>query len=325
MQIFVKTLTGKTLTLDVNPTTTLKGMKHLVQESEGIPIDQQRLIFAGHQLDRQVYSFVLHKKPEVQLDEFKKVIYLPLDQTIKSLFDQKDGKVNIPIKGDRVDLERKTAFNPGQWVKLRDTTLVSLRSPTSKGKKAKKVKRQGKKQDFKEKQVSKIPKLNVGKYFQFPYGLQISLRHTIALPDDGKVYNLPPDLGNIGLLSVAEVAGMLSPEIHGNDEWKEIEKKGGIIALLQENEAFYIQFDQDKEIFNSPKWKEKGNYPHAIKVGTGGINVITGQQWKDKRGQLTGPDKRDEARGFLETLHSKYEMWKQQVSTSSSTSSTSSS
>jgi len=64
MQIFVKNLDGKTITINIKPTDTIKQLKSKVQEKVGVPADAQRLIFSGKQLEdgRLVSDYHIQKE-----------------------------------------------------------------------------------------------------------------------------------------------------------------------------------------------------------------------------------------------------------------------
>ena len=88
--------------------------------------------------------------------------------------------------------------------------------------------------------------------------LAVDIQRTLRIPDDGRDYPLPPGLGAFPLRHVDDFAKRL-PEL-----WK---KHGGVMLPMYQSEALWVNLH--------------GSYPFAVKVATGKINAITGEEWAD--------------------------------------------
>lgn len=96
--------------------------------------------------------------------------------------------------------------------------------------------------------------IQIGKHFS------VSFQRTLRLPDDGKVYPLPPGLGAFPICKVEDYADRVPTA------WRE---QGGVFIPMYQREALWLQF-------RGASWR-----PNAVKIGVGKINAVTGQPWSE--------------------------------------------
>ena len=97
--------------------------------------------------------------------------------------------------------------------------------------------------------------------------LRVELQRTLRIPDDGGSYPLPPGLGAFPLRHVDDFA-QRAPRA-----WVE---HGGVMMPMYQSEATWLKFDAGYIDGHDAA------YPFAVKVATGKINAVTGDQWREK-------------------------------------------
>ncbi|WP_419949129.1 hypothetical protein [Candidatus Palauibacter sp.] len=111
-------------------------------------------------------------------------------------------------------------------------------------------------------------------HFRFPEvhenaRCSVSFQRTLRIPDDGAPHHLPPGLGNFPLRHVDDYKSRLPAE------WL---RRGGVLMPMHQAEAMWISF-------GSRRYSSAPEYPFAVKIATGKVCAVTGDNWTEHLNQ----------------------------------------